>query len=343
MNKIFALPLVLSLAVAGIVQPAPVRAADGPEAFYKGKTVTIYVGLAAGGLYSTFAQLFARHLGEHIPGQPNVIVQHQPGAGGMIAANNVYNTLPKDGTVLMSLSGGMTKRVVLGETSARFDPRKWNWLGAWSEVVNDCSVWSTAPATTLEQAKTIEDIIGANDTGNATYTTPMSLNAFLGTKFKVVPGYGGGSQVRLAMERGEVHGFCGQFDGWKSTKPEWLREGKLAHLVQLASKRSKDMPNTPLLSEFARDDEERRIFEFIQSGLDDRAWVTAPGVPADRVAALRTAFMDTLADPKFLEEANAQQFEITPITADELTAFVEKLYLLSPEALAKIRKVQGIE
>ncbi len=333
-----------ALLAAGLVfNAATARAADAVADFYKGKTVTIYVGLAAGGLYSNFAQILSRHINRHIPGNPNVIVQHQPGAGGMIATNAVYNTLPKDGTVLIGLNGGMTKRVVLGEPSARFDPRQWNWLGGWNETVNDCTVWSNAPATTLEQAKTTEVIIGANDTGNATYTTPMTINYFLGTKFKVVPGYGGGAQVRLAMERGEVHGFCGQFEGWKSVKPEWLKEGRLAHLVQLASKRSADMPNTPLLSEFARNDEEARIFEFIQSGLDDRAMVVAPGVPADRVAALRKAYMDTLADKEFLAEANGQQFEINPVTADELKAFVERIYTLSPDSIAKIRKAQGVD
>jgi tripartite-type tricarboxylate transporter receptor subunit TctC len=332
-----------ALAAGLVFHAATARAADSVADFYKGKTVTIYVGLAAGGLYSTFAQILARHMGKHIPGEPNVIVQHQPGAGGMIAANAVYNVLPKDGTILIGLNGGTTKRVVLGEPAARFDPRKWNWLGAWNEVVNDCTVWSDAPATTLEQAKTTELILGANDTGNATYTTPMIINAFLGTKFKVVPGYGGGAQVRLAMERGEVHGFCGQFEGWKSVKPEWLKAGRLAHLVQLATKRSPDMPNTPLLSEFARNDEEKRIFEFVQSGLDDRAMVTAPGVPADRVAALRKAYMDTLADKDFLAEANSQKFEINPITADELKAFVEKVFTLKPDAIAKIRKAQGLD
>ena len=338
-------PLFLAFAALAFVSTTavPVRAADAVADFYKGKTVTIYVGLAAGGLYSTFAQILSRHMTRHIPGNPQVIVQHQPGAGGLIASNNVYNTLAKDGTVLHTPNGGMTRRVVLGEPSARFDPRKWNWLGGWSEPINDCTVWSNAPATTLEQAKTKEVIIGAVDTGSATYTNPTVMNYFLGTKFKVVPGYGGGSQVRLAMERGEVHGFCGQFEGWKSVKPEWLREGRLAHLVQLASKRSSDMPNTPLLSEFARDDEEKRIFEFIQSSLEDRSMVMAPEVPKDRVDAMRKAYMDTLRDKEFLAEANGQQFEINPIETADIVAYVEKAYTLKADSIAKIRKAQGLD
>jgi tripartite-type tricarboxylate transporter receptor subunit TctC len=338
-----AVTLAAWLAVNVVVGSSALRAAEPVADFYKGKTVSIYIGLVPGGLFSNFARLLSMYMGKHIPGSPTVVVQHQPGAGGMIAANSVYSTLPKDGTILLSLNGGITKRIVLGDTATRIDPRKWNWLGGWGEAVNDCTVWKTAPATTLEQTKTTEVIIGANDTGNATYINPTTINYFLGTKMRVVPGYGGGAQVRLAMERGEVHGFCGQFDGWKSVKPEWLKEGRLAHLVQLASKRSADMPDTPLLSEFARDDEEKRIFEFVQSGLDDRSMAVAPGVPEDRVLALRKAYMDTLADPDFLAEANAQQFEIKPVQAEDIQRFVENSFTLKPESIAKLRKAQGLD
>lgn len=338
MKKLF-----LALFSLSVMAASPAKAADAVADFYKGKTVTIYIGLAAGGLYSTFGQILSRHMGRHIPGNPSVIVQHQPGAGGLIASNAVYNTLPKDGTVLHTPNGGMTRRIVLGEPQARLDPRKWNWLGGWSEPINDCTVWSNSPATTLEQAKEKEVIIGAVDTGSATYTTPALINYFLGTKFKIVPGYGGGSQVRLAMERNEVHGFCGQFEGWKSVKPEWLAAGRLSHLVQLASKRSPDMPNTRLLSEFARNDEERIIFEFIQSSLEDRSMVMAPEVPKDRVEAMRKAYMATLRDKEFLAEANGQQFEINIIEPADIVAYVEKAYTLKPEAIAKIRKAQGLD
>jgi tripartite-type tricarboxylate transporter receptor subunit TctC len=317
--------------------------ADAVSDFYKGKTVTIYVGLAAGGVYSTIATIMARYMPAHIPGNPTVIVEHQPGAGGLVSSNNVYNVLPKDGTILHTPNGGLTKRIVLGEPAARIDPKKWNWLGGWGEAVNDCTVWKKSPATTLEEAKQKVDIIGAIDTGSNTYTNPMLMNNILGTKFKIVPGYGGGSQIRLAMEKGEVDGFCGQFEGWKSVKPEWLREGRLSHLVQLASKRSPDMPNTPLLSEFARNDEERQIFEFVQSGVEDRAMVMAPGVPADRVAAMEKAYMETLADPKFVEEASRSQFEITPVSGAEIRAYVDRITAMKPDTIQKIKKAEGIE
>ena len=215
-------------------------------------------------------------------------------------------------------------------------------MGGWGEAVNDCTVWKTAPATTLEEAKTKEVIIGTIDTGSNTHQNPQLINNILGTKMKLVPGYGGGSQIRLAMERGEVHGFCGQFEGWKSAKPEWLKDGKLAHLVQLASKRSPDMPNTPLLSELARNDEERDIFRFIQSGVEDRSIVMAPGVPEDRVKAMEKAYWDTLHDPQFIEEAGKLNFELFPTNGADVAASINDMMKLKPETIAKVRKAMGI-
>lgn len=331
----------LALIAGALFATGSAKAADAVADFYKGKTVTIYVGVAVGGVYSQFAQTLATHLGSHIPGNPNVIVQHQVGAGGLIAINHVYNVAPKDGTVVLTPNSGLAKRFILGEGNTLYDPAKFHWLGGWGEAVNDCTVFKTAPATTMEEAKSKEVVIGAIDTGSNTYTNPLLMNNILGTKFKIVPGYGGGSQIRLAMERGEVHGFCGQFDGWKTAKPEWLAEGKLAHLVQLSTKRSADMPNTPLLSEFARNDEEKQILTFVQSGIEDRAFVAPPGVPADRLAALGKAYMDTLSDPKFLDDTKRLKFDVTPVPGKEIQTFVESMMKMKPETVAKLKAATG--
>jgi tripartite-type tricarboxylate transporter receptor subunit TctC len=145
------------------------------------------------------------------------------------------------------------------------------------------------------------------------------------------------------MERDEVHGFCGQFDGWKTATPEWLKDGKLAHLVQFASKRSADMPDTPLLSEFARDDEERQMLAFVQTSIEDRALVMAPGVPADRVEAMERAYAALLKDPEFVADANKQKFEIDPVTSTELRQFIKGMLLLKPDQIKRLRKAQGLE
>ncbi len=316
--------------------------ADAVSDFYKGKTVSIYVGVAAGGLYSTFAQLLSRHIGKHMPGNPTFVVEHQPGAGGVVAANNVYNVLPKDGTIVFTPLSQTAKRVVLGDPAPKYDPKKWNWLGAWGEAAVSCTVVSNAPATTIEGAKQKEVVIGALDTGSLTYTYPIALNSLLGTKFKVVPGYPGANNVRLAMEKGEVHGLCAQYDGWKSTRPEWVAQKKITTIIQFASKRSTDLPDAPLLSEFAKTDEERQIMKFIDWGVEDRAIVMAPGVPADRVAAMEKAYMDTLADPAFLKDAEGLQFEIQPISGKVIREFVDDIMALKPETVEKIKKAMDI-
>jgi tripartite-type tricarboxylate transporter receptor subunit TctC len=337
------LQLSLALSIAVFATSGPVRAADAVADFYKNKTVSIYVGVAAGGLYSTFAQTLARYMGKHIPGNPKIIVEHQLGAGGIVAANNVYNALPKDGTVLMTPLSQTAKRVVLGDPAPKYDPKKWNWLGGWGEAVVTCSVFNTAPAQTIAEARQKENVIGSFDTGSLTYTYPLAANSLIGTKFKMVLGYPGGNEVRIAMERGEVHGLCAQYDGWKSTRPQWLSEGKLTHLVQFASKGHPDLPNVPLLSSFAKTDEDRQIMKFVEWGIEDRAMVMAPGVPEDRVKAMEKAYMDTLRDPEFIAEAEKLKFEIAPITGQEIRDFVDEIMALKPETVDKIKKSMGLD
>jgi tripartite-type tricarboxylate transporter receptor subunit TctC len=232
--------------------------------------------------------------------------------------------------------------VVLGDPAPKYDPKKWNWLGGWGEAVVSCTVMSTAPATTIEQAKQKEVVIGALDTGSLTYTYPLALNTLLGTKFKLVSGYPGANDVRVAMERGEAHGLCAQYEGWKTTRPEWWAQGKLVHLIQFASKRAPDLKDTPTLSEFAKTDEERQIMKFIEWGIEDRAMVMAPGVPADRVAAMEKAYMDTLNDPDFRADAAKLQFDIQPITGKEIRDFVDDMMAIKPETVDKIKKMMGI-
>lgn len=337
------LNLSVALSVILLAASTPTHAADAVADFYKNKTVSIYVGVAAGGLYSTFAQTLARFMGKHIPGNPKVIVEHQLGAGGVIALNNVYNVLPKDGTVLITPLSQTAKRVVLGDAAVKYDPKKWHWLGGWGEAVVTCTVLSTAPAQTISEARQKEDIIGSFDTGSLTYTYPLAANSLIGTKFKMVLGYPGGNEVRIAMERGEVHGLCAQYDGWKSTRPQWVSEDKLTHLVQFASKSHPDLPNVPLLSSFAKTDEDRQIMKFVEWGIEDRAMVMAPGVPEERVKAMEKAYMDTLKDPEFLADADKLKFEIAPITGKEIRDFVDEIMALKPETVGKIKKSMGLD
>jgi tripartite-type tricarboxylate transporter receptor subunit TctC len=318
--------------------------AETPAEFYKGKTINLYVGVSAGGIYSTFALILLRHMEKHIPGNPNVIVQHMPGAGGTRAVTYVYEVAPKDGTAIITPNAGVALRVLLGIDKASYDPAKFTWLGGWGEAVNTISLLKDhAPVRTLEEAKTTEVILGSIGKSSNTYFIPALMKNTLGIKFKIISGYPGGAPIRLAIEKGEVHGWAGQWDGWKLGKPDWVRDGRLVHLVQLANKPAPDLPNVPLLSSLARNDQEREIFSAVQSGIGDRAIAVPPGVPADRVAALRTAYEKTLRDPAFVKDANAAKFEIDPVSGDEIQKFVNDLMATPKPAVAIMKKAMTLE
>ena len=340
------LPLISALIFAFVVSlPTGLEVeAATVEDFYRGKTISIYVGSSAGGLYSTYAQILSNHLGRNIPGNPTVIVEHMPGAGGIKALNFVYNAAPKDGTVLATPNSGLTRRYMMGLGAPKYDPLKWNWLGGWGESVYVLTVLDTAPVKTLKEATQKEAVIGAMNKANPTYTIPTLVNSIAGTKFKIIPGYRGGSRVRLAMEKGEVDGFCCPYISWKSRKPEWVRDGRLVHLIQMASKPSPELPaSVPLLSTFAKNDEQLQMCRFVQSAAEDRALVAPPGVPPDRVAALEKAYMATLNDAEFKAAAAKVNYFIDPVTKEEILAVVKERMSVSPQFLTNLKKTMGME
>lgn len=331
----------LSMALA--ISATPARA-DDVAAFYAGKTVNIVVGFEAGGLYSTFSAILARHLGRHIPGRPNVIVQHMPGAGGIVAVNWGYTVAPKDGTVIITPLPGLPLRVPLGLDKPTYDATRLQWLGGWGEGINAVTLRrDTAPALTVEAARQHEVILGAISKSSNTYTVPALMNNLLGTRFKIITGYQGGAPIRLAMEKGEIHGWSGQNDGWRMIDHPWLRDGNLVHLAQLASKPAPELAGVPMLSSFAREPEELSILKTIESGVADRALVVAPGVPEDRVKALARAFQDALRDPQFAKEASAAKFEIEPIAGEAIQAFVASVAALPPATIARMKKAMDLE
>jgi tripartite-type tricarboxylate transporter receptor subunit TctC len=333
-----------AVAAAAVAMATPTARAETPAEFYKDKTINLYVGVSAGGIYSTFALILAKHMEKHIPGNPSVIVQHMPGAGGSRANAYVYDVAPKDGTAIVTPNAGAALRVLLGIDKAGYDPAKFTWLGGWGEAVNTISLLKdNAPVKTLEEAKKTEVILASIGKVSNTYLIPALMKNTLGLNFKIITGYRGGAPIRLAIERGEVHGWAGQWTGWKLGKPDWVKDGRLAHLAQLASKPAADLPNVPLLSSFARDDEQRRMFTVVQTGIADRALAVPPGVPADRIAALRTAYEKTLRDPEFLKDAEKSKFEIDPISGDDIQKFVTELMATPKPTVAKMKTAMGLE
>jgi tripartite-type tricarboxylate transporter receptor subunit TctC len=310
--------------------------------FYKGKTVSVFVGVSPGGIYSSFAQLLARHMGKHIPGQPTVIVKHMPGAGGTKAVNFVYNVAPKDGTAVITPNAGIPKKPYLKIGKAKYDPTKMHWVGGWGEAINTVALLKPSPVSTLKEAMEKEVVLGAIGKTSNTFLLPAMMNNLLGTKFKIIPGYRGGSPVRLAIEKREVAGWAGQWLGWKLRKPDWVRDGKLVHLVQLGSRRAPDLPDVPLLTDFAKTEKQRAMFSFVQSGIADRALALPPGVPADRVAAIGDGYQKTLRDPAFLTDAKKSRFNISPVSGAEITKFITDTAALSASTIEEIRAAMGL-
>ena len=331
-----------ALIAAGALTVAP-AAAQKAAAFYKGRTVTIVVPVSAGGVYGTFATILERHFRNHVPGRANVIVQYMPGAGGMKALNYAYNAGPRDGTLAVTPTTGVVTTPVLRPGSVKYDPGKFEYLGGWGESVNTLTVMTTSKVKTLQDAMKIEIPLGSVGRGTSSYQIPALLNELLGTKFKIITGYRGGTPIRLAMEKGEVDGWSGLWLGWKSAKPEWVREGKLRHLLQMASKRQKDLADVPLLTEFARTDEQRRIFTFLSNtGLTGNTFVAPPGVPEERLAALAEAYMTTLKDPAFVADAEKRHYTIEPLTRAEVTKAVRDI-LATPKAIVdRARAAMGL-
>ncbi len=317
----------------------PARAAE----FYEGKVATIIVGFTPGGTYDQMARLYARHMPRFLPGKPTILVQNMPGAGSLVATTHLANTAVRDGTVLGVVGGGTVWESILGNPQARYDPKTFNWIGGKSRDNITCLVWHTSPIRTIADAMASEVIVGATGPGSRTMTFPKALNDLVGTKFKIVAGYPGGNEITMALEKGEVGGYCGWALGsLKQRAPQWYDEKKVRFLVQFASARDKDLQDVPLAVDLAKTPAHRDIMEFLTSDAV-LAWtlLAPPGVPGERVALLRQAFEAMLRDPAVLAEAEREKLEIDPVPGTELQALVERLARTPPTTLEAIKQING--
>ncbi|MEA2990787.1 MAG: hypothetical protein QOG83_3498 [Alphaproteobacteria bacterium] len=317
--------------------PASIAGAQSPAEFYKGKTVDFYIGYSAGGAYDLYARMISRHMGKHIPGNPQVVPRNMEGAGSQRLANYLYSVAPKDGTAIGATSRGMAFDPLLGNKAAQFDAPKFTWIGSANDEVSVCVAWHTAGVTRWEDVMTKELAIGSTGTGDDTYQFPKFVNNVLGTKFKIITGYPGGNDVSFAMERNEVSGRCGwSWSSIKATRMSWY-EQKIVHvLMQFSLAKHPDLPHIPLITDLAKTDEQRQMFKLIFARqVMGRPYMAPPGVPADRAAALRKAFMDTMTDKDFLAEADKAKFEITPVTGEKIDELVSDIYRTTPAAVAE--------
>jgi tripartite-type tricarboxylate transporter receptor subunit TctC len=330
-----ALAAVLALVVAFLHVTA--ASAQSVADFYRGKTIDLNIGYSVGGGYDLYARLIARRLGQHIPGNPTVVPKNMEGAGSLRLANYLYSAAPNDGTVIGATSRGAAFDPLLNEKGARFDASKFSWIGSANNEVSVCVALPSSEVTKFDDLFTKQLTIGSTGAADDTYQFPALINAVLGTKFKIVTGYPGGNDVSLALERGEVQGRCGwSWSSIKTTRVNWVRNKRIIVLVQMALSKHPDLPDVPLIMNLAKTDEQRQIFKMIFARQTmGRPYVAPPGVPADRLAALRQAFMDTMADKEFLSEAEQNKFEINLVSGEQLEALVKEIYQTPPEVAKK--------
>jgi tripartite-type tricarboxylate transporter receptor subunit TctC len=329
------------LALFAVAAP-PSAHAQTPAAFYRGRTITLYIGSSAGGAYDVYARMLARHIGRHIPGNPRIVPSNMEGAGSLRLTNYLYNAARKDGTEIGTINRGAPFEPLIGEEDlARFDPARFTWIGSIANEVSICAVWERAGIETFDELFTRELTVGGTASGADTNQFPKVINGVLGTKMRIVSGYPGGNDIDLAMERGEVDGRCGwSWSSVVSTHKQWLEQGSIKVLVQLALQKHPDLPEVPLIMDYAKTDEERAMLRLIFS----RAalgcpFLAPPDVPADRAAALRTAFDDTMKDPEFLAEAMKATLEVAPVSGNELQDLIADIYRTPKDVVDKTRAI----
>lgn len=330
-------------AAAIVVVPGVCGANEDVAAFYKGKSIRLIVGGAAGGGYDAYGRLIARFLAKYIPGNPTIVPSNMPGGGGSVAAAHLYNVAPKDGTVIAAvLPGTITDELLQNRTTAKFEPAKLVYLGSANSEVNMCYVRADTGVTSLRDLQTKEVVIGASTEGGSTRDQPTVQKNLIGTRFKIVTGYPGTREIFLAIEKNEVSGICGiGLPSFMTIRPDWLKDGFMRIISQDNAKGDPKITasGVPLTVDFAKTPEDRQAMELVYSQqIFGRPYILPPGVPADRVAALRKAFVETLRDPELLAAAGTMKLDISPVAGDDLQKQVEKLYSAPPEIVERAKR-----
>ena len=330
---VFALPAALS-------QPA---AAQGVADFYRGHTLTLTVGYSVGGGYDTYARILARHMSKHIPGNPAIVVQNMPGAGSLKAANYLYNVAPKDGTAIGTFGRGIAMEPLIGTSPAQFDATKFLWLGSGTDEAAVVVTWHSKQIATWADMLAKPFTVGGEGTGSDPDVYALMLKNVFGVKLRLITGYPGTAEMALALERGEVDGRASwSWSSLKSYKPDWISGNRVNVPVQLNLSKSPDLPSVPLIGDFATTERQRQILKLVLSRqVMGRPFMAPPAIPADRQAALRKAFDDTMNDPEFLSEAKTRGQEVNPVNGAELDKLLAELYGTPADVVAETKAAIG--
>jgi tripartite-type tricarboxylate transporter receptor subunit TctC len=332
---------VLTTMLAGILgllafAPLAARAVDDT---FKDRTIIVYVSTGPGGGYDAYGRMVARYIGRHLPGNPRVIVENMPGAGGRSLANFLYNAAPKDGTAIGIVQHTIVYDDLFAEQGVKYDARKFTWLGSAASFTSVGIAWHTSGVATIEDAKQKQIVMGSSGAGATSYQYTNLMNHLLGTKFKILIGYKGAADMYLALERGELQGVAGT--DWTTIHNQhsrWLENKDINVFVQFAVRKHPDLPNVPLIGDLVTSDEDKSVLRFVFLGLGfARPFLAPPGLPEPVVAALRNGFDATTKDPEFLAEAAKVRFDIDPVDGITAQKLVEELYA-TPKPLVERAK-----
>jgi hypothetical protein len=321
----------------------PSSAQDDVAAFYKGKQIRLIVGSAVGGGYDLYSRALARHITHHIPGNPTIIVQNQPAAGGVVMTNQLAGQGPRDGTVFAApLNGIPTAPLLMAGT--QFDSTKLNWLGSLQSEPYVAFLWHTALVSHITEIATKEVLVGTTTVGTTMNDFPLLLNELLGYKFKLVRGYKGTPQINIATERGEIHGNAGVgLASVKTLSQTWIDEKKIKFIVQYNMRPSRELPGVPMVMDLAKTDEQKTAMRLLFARTEyARPYFLPPDVPAERVRALRRAFDATMKDPAFVADAQKLQLELSPMTGEAMQALVADLATTPPAIVDRVRKALAV-
>jgi len=318
--------------------------ADPVADFYNGRTVAMIVSTSAGGGYDTLARTIARHMGAHVAGHPTIVVRNMPGAGGIAAANYVYATAERDGSVMALIQNQPPFEPLFGDKQARFDPTKFNWLGTPSVETAMVLVWHTVPVHSLDDLRRTVTHMGASGANSTPAFYGRLLNATLGTKMQVIPGFPGQNDAFVAMERGELDGYPSVFySALSSTRPTWLAQNKARAIVQYGPEKQKELGDVPFVPDLVANPDDKLLLQAAFAPLElGRPLLMPPGVPADRVAAMREALKETFADPAFRADAAKTGLEInSPRSGERLLTVIERAYRAPAKIIARLRALNG--
>ena len=327
---------IIAAALASLAQPA---LADEVADFYRGKTFTIIVGHEVGTGFDIYGRTLQRHLGRHIPGNPTVVVQNMNGASGLTSAHWLYNIAPKDGSVMATFVQSVPFEPLYGNAAARFDSAKFSWIGNLEESVGVCGVTKASGIATFDDLLRKETIFAGTGTTGPLGKASLAVKNLLGARIKLVSGYQGSASVKLAMQRGEVAGICGLpmstvTSFWKDD----YEAGNFKPVIQLSGKKVAQLA-IPHVDDFARNEEDRQVIGLIFGTLAlGRLFVAPPGIPVERRKALRDALTATARDPAFLDDAVKTQIDISPMTGEEVEAFIARVAHSSPAVIERARQ-----